>query len=237
MTAEPVVRLDGAGRTFDSTPPVEALKPTDLAIERSEYVAIVGPSGSGKSTLLHLLGLLDTPTTGTYWLDGIDTSLLSEPQRAGLRGSKIGFVFQSFHLLAHRNTVENVAMAELYSTRSRHDRTERATAALERVGLGHRLDAFPTTLSGGEGQRVAVARALVGSPSLLLADEPTGNLDTATTEAVMSMFADLHQSGITLAVITHDLDVARGAQRQIDIRDGVVTNGLAASAAIPGVSE
>jgi putative ABC transport system ATP-binding protein len=221
----PVVRLEGVERTFASTPPVEALKPTDLIIDRGEYVAIVGPSGSGKSTLLHLLGLLDKPTSGTYWLDGINTSTLTEGERAGLRGSRIGFVFQSFHLLGHRTTVENVAMAELYSTRSRHDRTERAVNALKRVGLGHRLETFPTTLSGGEGQRVAVARALVGSPSLLLADEPTGNLDSATTEAVMSMFADLHQTGITLAVITHDLEVAAGAERQIQIRDGIVTTG------------
>ncbi len=223
-SAHPVVHLEGVGRVFDSTPPVEALKATDLVIYPGEYVAIVGPSGSGKSTLLHLLGLLDSPTSGTYWLDGIDTSTLSEPERAGLRGSKVGFVFQSFHLLAHRTTVENVALAELYSSQSRSDRTERATAALERVGLGHRLDAFPTTLSGGERQRVAVARALVASPSLVLADEPTGNLDSMTTDAVLSMFADLHASGITLAVITHDAEVAERAQRQISIRDGVVTS-------------
>lgn len=225
----PVVRLEGAGRVFDSTPPVEALKPTDLVINEGEYVAIVGPSGSGKSTLLHLLGLLDTPSSGTYHLDGIDTSTLTEAQRAGLRGSRIGFVFQAFHLLAHRSTVENVALAELYSTRSRDDRTERAIAALEQVGLGHRLEAFPTTLSGGERQRVAVARALVGNPSLVLADEPTGNLDTATTDAVLSMFDQLHRSGITLAVITHDQDVAEGAERQIHIRDGVVTGGVPAA--------
>ncbi len=219
----PVVELIGVARTFASTPPVEALKPTDLTIRANEYVAIVGPSGSGKSTLLHLLGLLDAPTEGRYLLDGIDTSTLSEPQRAGLRGSKIGFVFQSFHLLAHRTTVENVALAELYSTDSRHDRVERATEALRQVGLGHRLDAYPTTLSGGERQRVAVARALVGHPSLILADEPTGNLDTATSDAVMDMFAALHQSGITLAVITHDEDVARRAQRRLEIRDGFVS--------------
>ncbi|MDH3295789.1 MAG: ABC transporter ATP-binding protein [Acidimicrobiia bacterium] len=231
---QPVVRLDGVARTFDSTPPVEALKPTDLIIERGEYVAIVGPSGSGKSTLLHLLGLLDTPTSGTYWLDGIDTSTLSEAHRAGLRGARIGFVFQAFHLLAHRTTVENVAMAELYSTQSRHDRTERAVLALERVGLGHRLETFPTTLSGGERQRVALARAVVGSPSLVLADEPTGNLDSVTTEAVMSMFADLHQTGITLAVITHDPDVAKGAQRQIQIRDGTVSGGTVTAVTVGG---
>lgn len=219
----PVVQLDAVSRVFDSVPPVEALKPTSLSVHDGEYVAIVGPSGSGKSTLLHLLGLLDAPTTGSYFLDGIDTSELSEPDRAGLRGSKIGFVFQSFHLLAHRTTVENVALAELYSTRSRHDRTDRAVAALQKVGLGHRLDAYPTTLSGGERQRVAVARALVGDPSLVLADEPTGNLDSASTAAVMDMFGSLHAGGITLAVITHDAEVADLAQRQLTIRDGVVT--------------
>jgi putative ABC transport system ATP-binding protein len=217
------VQLDGVGRVFDSVPPVEALKPTSLSILDGEYVAIVGPSGSGKSTLLHLLGLLDAPTSGRYFLDGIDTSELSEPQRAGLRGSKIGFVFQSFHMLAHRTTVENVALAELYSSRSRHDRTQRAMAALEQVGLGHRLDAYPTTLSGGERQRVAVARAVVGEPSLVLADEPTGNLDSATSDAVMDMLGSLHAAGITLAVITHDPEVAARAQRRLTIRDGVVT--------------
>ncbi len=221
--AIPVVQLDGVCRVFDSIPPVEALKPTSLSILDGEYVAIVGPSGSGKSTLLHLLGLLDAPTSGRYFLDGIDTSELSEPQRAGLRGSKIGFVFQSFHMLAHRTTVENVALAELYSTRSRHDRTRRAMAALEQVGLGHRLDAYPTTLSGGERQRVAVARAVVGEPSLVLADEPTGNLDSVTSDAVMDMLGALHGAGITLAVITHDPEVAARAQRRLTIRDGVVT--------------
>lgn len=220
-----VVDLHRVSRTFDATPPVEALKPTSLAINEGEYVAIVGPSGSGKSTLLHILGLLDTPTEGNYILDGIDTSSLSERQRAGVRGSRIGFVFQSFHLLNHRTTVENVVLAELYSTRSRIDRTERAVEALERVGLGHRLDAFPTTLSGGERQRVAVARALVGRPSLLLADEPTGNLDSTTTQSILDMFEDLNRSGITLAVITHDPEVARRAQRRLTIRDGVVAAG------------
>jgi len=234
VRAEPVVRLENVGRTFDSTPPVEALKPADITIARGEYVAIVGPSGSGKSTLLHLLGLLDTPSCGTYWLDGIDTSTLTEPERAGLRASRIGFVFQSFHLLAHRSTVENVAMAELYGKRKRRERTDRAITALQQVGLGHRLDAFPTTLSGGERQRVAVARALVASPSLVLADEPTGNLDSATTEAVLAMFAELHQRGITLAVITHDTDVAAGAGRQIRIHDGLVSNGVASMPAQVG---
>ncbi len=222
--AAPVVDLVDVARTFDATPPVEALKSTTLAINEGEYVAIVGPSGSGKSTLLHILGLLDTPTDGTYILDGIDTSVLSERQRAGVRGSRIGFVFQSFHLLNHRTTVENVVLAELYSTASRSDRRRRAIEALEQVGLGHRLDAHPTTLSGGERQRVAVARALVGRPSLLLADEPTGNLDSTTTQSILDMFAELNGAGITLAVITHDPEVARRAQRRLSIRDGVVTS-------------
>jgi putative ABC transport system ATP-binding protein len=218
-----VVELQAVGRVFDSTPPVEALKPTDLEIYPNDYVAIVGPSGSGKSTLLHLLGLLDTPTSGRYLLDGIDTSELSEAERAGLRGSRVGFVFQSFHLLPHRTVVENVVLAELYAPRSRNDRVDRAVAALEQVGLGHRLDAYPTTLSGGERQRVAVARALIGQPSLILADEPTGNLDSATSETVMDMFEGLHRTGITLAIITHDGEVAERAQRRMTIRDGVVT--------------
>lgn len=219
-----VVDLHHVARTFDSTPPVEALKPTTLTINEGEYVAIVGPSGSGKSTLLHILGLLDSPTDGSYILDGIDTSSLSERQRAGVRGSRIGFVFQSFHLLNHRTAVENVVLAELYSTESRSDRTDRAIQALERVGLGHRLDAYPTTLSGGERQRVAVARALVGRPSLLLADEPTGNLDSQTTASILDMLDDLNRSGLTLAVITHDPEVARRAERQLTIRDGVVSS-------------
>ncbi len=219
----PVVQLVGVGRTFDSTPPVEALRPTDLVIEAGDYAAIVGPSGSGKSTLLHILGLLDAPSCGAYYLDGLDTSGLSEAERAGVRGSKIGFVFQSFHLLGHRTTVENVALAELYNTGSRGDRTERSVEALRQVGLGHRLDAFPTTLSGGERQRVAVARALVGQPSLVLADEPTGNLDSVTTEAVLEMFQSLHEGGITLAVITHDNEVAARAERQLYIKDGMLS--------------
>jgi putative ABC transport system ATP-binding protein len=219
-----VVELRQVSRTFPGPPPVEALKPTDLAISQGEYLAIVGPSGSGKSTMLHLLGLLDTPTDGSYYLDGIDTSSLSERQRAGMRSARIGFVFQSFHLLAHRTTVENVMLPEVYRPGSGPQRRERAVAALEEVGLGHRLDAFPTTLSGGERQRVAIARALVGKPSLLLADEPTGNLDTATGNQILELFDSLHRGGLTLAVITHDTEVAERAQRQVRIRDGVLNS-------------
>ncbi len=219
----PVVELDAVSRVFDGNPPVSALDEASLTIDRGDYVAIIGPSGSGKSTLLHLLGLLDAPTDGTYYLDGIDTKDLSEGDRAGLRSSRIGFVFQSFHLLGHRTTVENVMLAEVYRPGSKAGRRERAEAALTQVGLDHRLDAYPTTLSGGERQRVAVARALTGSPSLLLADEPTGNLDSVTSGQILDLFDELHRAGLTLAVITHDDDVAQRAQRRVRINDGVLT--------------
>jgi len=221
-SSAPVIELRQVGRTFPGPPPVEAFKPSDLAIDRGEYVSIIGPSGSGKSTLLHLLGLLDRPTTGSYLLDGIDTGDLGDNARAGLRGSRIGFVFQSFHLLHHRSVLENVELAQIYNRMPRKERRARAMAALERVGLGHRVDFTPRTLSGGERQRVAVARALVTEPSLLLADEPTGNLDTEMSGEIMDVLDDLHTGGLTLAVITHDLDVSKRAQRQVRIVDGTL---------------
>lgn len=219
---KPVIELREVGRTFPGPPPVEAFKPSNLVINQGEYVSIVGPSGSGKSTLLHLLGLLDRPTTGNYLLDGIDTGDLSDNARAGMRGSRIGFVFQSFHLLHHRSVLENVELAQIYNRMSRKDRRKRSEAALERVGLSHRLSFTPRTLSGGERQRVAVARALVTEPSLLLADEPTGNLDTEMSGEIMEVFDGLHASGMTLAVITHDLDVSAKAERQVRIVDGTL---------------
>ena len=218
----PVVRLDGVGRTFPGPPPVEALHPASLVIERGDYLSIVGPSGSGKSTLLHLLGLLDRPTAGRYELDGVDTTGMSDRHRTALRGQRIGFVFQSFHLLGHRTVVENVLLAMLYNRTPPKDRHDRAVAALDRVGLGHRLDATPTTLSGGERQRVAIARALVGRPSLLLADEPTGNLDSRTSASVLDLFDELHADGLTLVVITHDRDVSDRARRRVRITDGIL---------------
>ena len=222
-----VVELDNVSREFPGNPPVRALDGASLRIHEGDYVAIIGPSGSGKSTLLHLLGLLDQPTDGIYRLDGIDTRDLSERDRAGLRSSRIGFVFQSFHLLGHRTTVENVMLSEVYRPDSRAGRRERAEAALIQVGLSHRLDAFPTTLSGGERQRVAVARALVGKPSLLLADEPTGNLDSVTSAQILDLFDELHDGGLTLAVITHDEDVSERAQRRVRINDGQMTEDTA----------
>ncbi|MET9616421.1 ABC transporter ATP-binding protein [Kitasatospora indigofera] len=215
-----VIRLAGVGRSFPGPPPVTALHPSDLEIHRGEYVAVTGPSGSGKSTLLHLLGLLDTPSTGSYELDGIDTARLGDRDRSTLRGQRIGFVFQSFHLLAHRTAEENVLLAQLYNRTPRARRRAAAREALARVGLAHRIQALPGTLSGGERQRVAIARALVNRPSLLLCDEPTGNLDSANAEAVLTRFDDLHAQGHTLVVITHDPAVAGRAQRSVRISDG-----------------
>ena len=236
MTIEPVVELRNLSRTFDTEPPVYALRAVDLVVQRGEWVAIVGPSGSGKSTLLNVLGLLDRPTEGSYFLDGFDVGSLSDGKRASLRGRRIGFVFQSFHLLAYRSAVENVMLAETYRGEARAGRRERAVAALELVGLGHRLDFRPTKLSGGERQRVAIARALVGEPSLLLADEPTGNLDTTNTESILELFADLHRAGITVITITHDHEVARHAARTVRITDGVLTESATAVAPSMGVS-
>ncbi len=222
-SATPVVELRSVSRTFPGTPPVEALRSADLVIGAGDYLAIVGPSGSGKSTMLHLLGLLDTPTSGRYLLDGIDTAGLDERERAALRGERIGFVFQAFHLLGTRSNIENVMLAETYHGSDRAGRRGRALEALDRVGLAAFADRSPNELSGGERQRVAIARAIVGKPSLILADEPTGNLDTENSDNILDMFDDLHASGVTLAVITHDVDVARRAARRVSIRDGQLT--------------
>jgi ABC-type lipoprotein export system ATPase subunit len=218
--AWPVVELRGIGRTYGSDPPVEALRGVDLTIARGDWLAIVGPSGSGKSTLLNILGCLDRPTRGTYLMDGLDVSRLSEGQRTAVRARSIGFVFQSFHLLGHRTALENVLLAELYAGGARAGRRERALRALERVGMGHRRDFLPTKLSGGEQQRVAIARALLGSPRLLLCDEPTGNLDSANTESLLLLFDALAREGLTLVVVTHDEEVAATAGRVVRMVDG-----------------
>jgi putative ABC transport system ATP-binding protein len=224
----PVIELDGLARTYPGPPPVPALRPASLVIAEGDYVAVTGPSGSGKSTLLHLLGLLDTPTGGTYLLDGLDTSALGDKDRSALRGRRIGIVFQAFHLLPYRTAVENVLLAELYNQTPRGGRLRAAVDALEAVGLGHRLDALPTTLSGGECQRVAIARALVNTPSLLLCDEPTGNLDSANAAAVMEVLDQLNAAGYTIVVITHDPAVAAHARRAITISDGMLSERIEA---------
>jgi ABC-type lipoprotein export system ATPase subunit len=219
----PVVELRGLTRTYGSDPPVQALRSVDLTIRAGEWMAIVGPSGSGKSTLLNILGCLDRPTTGSYLIEGIDAAGLTDDERAAVRAQMIGFVFQTFHLLSHRTALENVMLAEVYSGGERTGREERALAALERVGMVKRRDFLPTKLSGGEQQRVAIARALLGSPRLLLCDEPTGNLDTVNTESLLALFDGLAEQGLTLVVITHDEDVATHARRVVRIVDGQLT--------------
>jgi putative ABC transport system ATP-binding protein len=219
----PVIELRELARTYPGPPPVQALRPASLVIEAGGYVAVTGPSGSGKSTLLHLLGLLDAPTGGGYLLDGLDTGTLGDRDRSALRGRRIGFVFQAFHLLPYRTALENVLLAELYNATPRGGRVQAAAGALGAVGLGHRLDALPTTLSGGECQRVAIARALVNRPSLLLCDEPTGNLDSRNAAALMGLLDELNAAGFTIVVITHDAAVAAHASRTVAISDGVLS--------------
>ncbi|WP_374687097.1 ATP-binding cassette domain-containing protein [Promineifilum sp.] len=228
MTSPYVLELNNVGRQYGTEPAVHALVDVDLCVAPGEWLAITGPSGAGKSTLLHILGCLDRPTSGTYLFEGLNTAKLNDRQRAGLRSRRIGFVFQSFHLLPHRSVLENVMLAEVYRRQSHRGRRERALAALERVGLSHRVDYLPTKLSGGERQRVAVARALVGSPSLLLCDEPTGNLDSKTAASLLDLFEELNRQGLTLVVVTHDENVANRAGRRVHIIDGQLTDITAA---------
>ncbi|WP_329133430.1 ABC transporter ATP-binding protein [Streptomyces sp. NBC_01476] len=219
---EPVIAFHAVGLTYPGPPAVAALRPCDLRVHRGEFVTVVGPSGSGKSTLLNVLGLLDAPTQGRYLLDGIDTGAVGDAQRAALRGRRIGFVFQSFHLLPHRSAQENVELAMVYQRLPRRERRDRAASVLGRVGLAHRLGSPPAQLSGGERQRVAIARALVSRPSLLLCDEPTGNLDSDTAASVLGVLRGLHADGMTLLVITHDAHVAAQGSRTLALHDGVL---------------
>ncbi|WP_392755259.1 ABC transporter ATP-binding protein [Streptomyces sp. LN590] len=225
--ADTVIQLVTVDRTFDSEPPVHALRDVNLTVRRGEHLSIVGPSGSGKSTLLNTLGLLDRPTSGAYWLDGVETKTLGDLERTSLRGSRIGFVFQSFHLLPYRTVDENVMLAEAYrrprAGHGRAGRRTRAEEALERVGLAHRFGFRPDRLSGGERQRVAIARALMSEPALLLCDEPTGNLDSENTESVLDLFDELCDQGMTLVVITHEEAVSKRADRRVRISDGRLT--------------
>lgn len=219
-----LIEVERLSRQYGVQAPIHALRGVSLTVDDGEWLAIVGPSGSGKSTLLNILGLLDRPTSGEYRLAGKDMAQLTERQRAGVRSRDIGFVFQSFHLVAHRSVTENVMMSDIYRGGPRGDRRERANGALERVGLGHRLDHLPNRLSGGERQRVAIARAIFGAPAILLCDEPTGNLDTATGSAILDLVTDMHGEGMTIVMITHDPEVARRSQRQVDIVDGQLGN-------------
>ncbi len=203
---------------------VRALWNVNLSIQAGEYCAIMGPSGSGKSTAMNMIGCLDRPTAGDYYFDRQNVATLDDTALATIRNQKIGFVFQQFHLLPQLTARENVELPMIYGGGSKPDRQRRAIAALERVGLGDRINNRPTQLSGGQQQRVAIARAIVNNPLLLLADEPTGALDTHTTEDVLGIFADLHQAGITVVMVTHEPDVARASQRIIWFKDGEVMN-------------
>jgi putative ABC transport system ATP-binding protein len=219
--SQPLILTTGLKRRYRmGRETVEALRGVDLAIERGEYAAIIGPSGSGKSTLMNILGCLDRPDDGSYWLNGERVSDMSDRQLARIRNREIGFVFQSFALLPRATAAQNVELPLLYARVPRRDRARRATEALEQVGLADRARHRPAELSGGQRQRVAIARALVTRPSLLLADEPTGNLDTATGEDILALFDALHRAGNTVIVVTHEADVAARAGRTLRVLDG-----------------
>jgi len=220
-----LMRLEGVTRTYDmGHVQVDALRGVDISIEPGEFVAIVGPSGSGKSTMMGILGLLDRPTSGLYTLEGQPVSALGDDDLARIRNRTIGFVFQSYNLIPRTSAVENVATPLLYQGVGRKERLARAAAALDRLGLGGRLDHEPTELSGGEQQRVAIARALVTDPAVLLADEPTGNLAVHQGREVLDLFTALHAAGRTVVLITHDPGVAATAQRQVRLLDGQVVH-------------
>jgi macrolide transport system ATP-binding/permease protein len=224
VAASKVLELSKVCKDFEFDPVVTALVDIDLVLYRGDWLAITGPSGSGKSTLLNIIGCLDQPTSGSFRFDGIETTTLKEAERAGLRSQRIGFVFQSFHLLPYRTVLENVMLAEIYRGQSQQGRRQRAIQAITRVGLAHRADFLPMKLSGGERQRVSIARAIVGNPSLLLCDEPTGNLDSTNSANVLEIFEQLNRDGLTLVVVTHDMEVARRSARQVHIIDGKLTD-------------
>ncbi|MEO8277394.1 MAG: ABC transporter ATP-binding protein [Thermoanaerobaculia bacterium] len=218
-----IIELQNVHKVYDmGAEKVHALNGVDLAIGHGEYVAIMGPSGSGKSTMMNLLGCLDTPSTGSYILNGTAVEKLNDQELAGIRNKEIGFVFQTFNLLARTDALQNVELPLIYAGVSRKERRERAERALARVGLTDRAHHLPNELSGGQRQRVAIARALVNDPSILLADEPTGNLDTATSTEIMQLFDELHRQGNTVILVTHEPDIATHADRRIVLRDGKV---------------
>ncbi|RZJ67386.1 MAG: ABC transporter ATP-binding protein [Flavobacterium sp.] len=221
--AQPIISITGITRDFPlGNEIVHVLKGIDLTINKGEYVALMGPSGSGKSTLMNLLGCLDTPTSGSYILNGKDVSQMTDDELAGIRNKEIGFVFQTFNLLPRTTALNNVALPMVYAGLKKPERSARATEVLTQVGLADRMDHQPNQLSGGQRQRVAVARALVNRPSIILADEPTGNLDSKTSVEIMNLFNEIHANGNTVILVTHEEDIAAYAHRVIRLRDGVV---------------
>lgn len=236
IESKPLIELREISRVYQmGTHRVNALDRISLIVDRNEYVAIMGQSGSGKSTLMNIVGCLDTPTSGRYFLNGSDVSRMSDNQLAEVRNREIGFVFQTFNLLARVDCMHNVELPLIYGGMTKRDRRERARRALESVGLGDRVDHKPNELSGGQRQRVAVARALVNDPSLILADEPTGNLDSKTGEEIMHLFEQLYRRGNTLLVVTHEEEVAQHARRVIRLRDGQIESDIRVSS--PALAE
>ncbi len=233
QAAEPVIRTQGLTKDYElGSETVRALRGVDLVIQRNEYIAIMGPSGSGKSTLMNLIGCLDTPSAGEYWLDGTAVSKLSDNDLARIRNRRIGFVFQTFNLLPRATALHNVELPLVYGGVPSKERRQRAERMLERVGLGDRMHHRPSELSGGQRQRVAIARALVNEPSLLLADEPTGNLDSQTSAEIMAVFDELHGEGQTIMVVTHEHDIALHAHRSVTLRDGLIETDVRRDAAV-----
>jgi putative ABC transport system ATP-binding protein len=222
---EPLITITDIGRKYViGAETIHALKSVSLTINKGEFVALMGPSGSGKSTLMNILGCLDTPSKGEYILNGINVSHMTENDLAEVRNAEIGFVFQTFNLLPRNSALENVALPLVYAGISKEQRLNRAKSTLENVGLGNRVDHKPNELSGGQRQRVAVARALINDPSIILADEPTGNLDTKTSIEIMGLIEDIHDKGNTIILVTHEEDIALHAHRIVRMRDGLIEN-------------
>ena len=223
MSGEPLIRVSGLTREYQmGAETVYALRGVDLVLHPNEYVAIMGPSGSGKSTLMNLIGCLDSPTRGEYWLNGVEVSRMPDDELARVRNREIGFVFQTFNLLPRASALHNVELPLIYAGVNGRERRRHAAHALERVGLADRMSHKPNELSGGQRQRVAIARALVNDPSILLADEPTGNLDSSTSSEIMAVFDELYRQGQTVVMVTHEADIAAHARRVVTLLDGVV---------------